>query len=559
MMDNNSIKGYTIIKEIGRGQFGTVFKVKNISNNMEYAMKVVKKSKLQEGGAKLIELFNTEVDIMRKLAHDNILKCYEKIEDNTSYYLILKYCNGGDLQSLIDKKGKLLENEAVYFFKQIMNGFIELHIHKIMHRDFKPANVYLHNDLIVIGDFGFAKRGNELTVSKLGTPMTTAPEIQLETHNTYYTNKVDLWSIGVSFYYILYGAYPWAVNTKNELYSKIKNQSGVNLPFLDGRAKISESAKDLLKKMIEPDPNKRINWNDLFNHKLFQEQEMSGVNEGKSIMFRGSQLRTDMKFIDNKKNSRFVELDNNNDIQLMVVEYPIKPESKVSFDDNSNAICIDRLYHEKKVSNFVYDTSNQLMKVADILPSNFIGSRENLVIASLLLSKKACELNSIIVNNITNSALNSYSLPGFSKFVASDEGSMILEQLLQDNEYHTTLYHKLIERVLSQMRSDYDENIETVLMCDDANINMRDINNKITNNIYCIYLCMDEIIKDIQIDSDRFLFKKTFVQVDKCIHHSDSFKHYSSEGTFQWEEFEQEMNTGVYVDDSIKVIVSNIE
>lgn len=71
------------------------------------------------------------------------------------------------------------EEEAVYFLKQIMLGFKQLHDYKIMHRDFKLANIFLNDDTVVIGDFGFAKSGYDMAETKLGTPITMAPELHL--------------------------------------------------------------------------------------------------------------------------------------------------------------------------------------------------------------------------------------------------------------------------------------------------------------------------------------------------------------------------------------------
>ena len=83
---------------------------------------------------------------------------------------------------------------------QIMNGFKELHKHKVMHRDFKLANVFLHDDKIIIGDFGFAKSGTQMAATTLGSPITMSPEVWKVTGNVTYTNKMDLWSVGVCFY-----------------------------------------------------------------------------------------------------------------------------------------------------------------------------------------------------------------------------------------------------------------------------------------------------------------------------------------------------------------------
>lgn len=116
---------------------------------------------------------------MNKIVHPNIMHLYEFLESPNNYYMVIQYCNGGDLENYVKKQPNQLlpEGEVLYYLKQIMNGFQELYKEKIMHRDFKLANIFLHNDTIVIGDFGFAKAGFEMAQTKLGTPVTMAPEL----------------------------------------------------------------------------------------------------------------------------------------------------------------------------------------------------------------------------------------------------------------------------------------------------------------------------------------------------------------------------------------------
>ncbi len=116
---------------------------------------------------------------MHSIKHPNIMHLYEYMESSNNYYLVINYCKDGDLEKFLSKQPKNLisEKEAVFFLKQIMNGFKVLHEHKVMHRDFKLANIFLHENNVVIGDFGFAKAGYDMTQTKLGTPITMAPEV----------------------------------------------------------------------------------------------------------------------------------------------------------------------------------------------------------------------------------------------------------------------------------------------------------------------------------------------------------------------------------------------
>lgn len=114
---------------------------------------------------------------MQTIKHENIMRLYELMETASNYYLVIRYCNQGDLEAYLKIHKKLTEEEAVYFLRQIMNGFCVLHANKVMHRDVKLANIFLDNDQVVIGDFGFAKMGKVVTGTVLGTPITMAPEI----------------------------------------------------------------------------------------------------------------------------------------------------------------------------------------------------------------------------------------------------------------------------------------------------------------------------------------------------------------------------------------------
>lgn len=124
-----------------------------------------------------------ETGIMHTINHPNIMHLYEYMESSSTYYLVINYCNQGDLENYLSKQsgGIVSETMALYFLKQIMNGFQVLHKHKVMHRDFKLANIFLNDDTVVIGDFGFAKAGFDMAQTKLGTPLTTAPEIHVGT------------------------------------------------------------------------------------------------------------------------------------------------------------------------------------------------------------------------------------------------------------------------------------------------------------------------------------------------------------------------------------------
>ena len=153
---------------------------------------------------------------------------------------------------------------------QIMNGFKELIKNKVMHRDIKLANIFLNDDKVIIGDFGFAKSGCDMACTKLGSPITMAPELLNADDSAIYNNKADLWSIGVIFYEMIFGKSPWGKETKTveDLKVKVVTISGDRL-VIPQFPVISNECKDLLRRLIQPDPRLRIEWQDFFNHAIF--------------------------------------------------------------------------------------------------------------------------------------------------------------------------------------------------------------------------------------------------------------------------------------------------
>ena len=183
---------------------------------------------------------------------------------------------------------------------QIMNGFRELHKHQIMHRDVKLANMFLKEDTIVIGDFGFAKQGVETTKTRLGTPITMAPELLMSKESSY-TNKADLWSIGVVFYQLLFGKNPFDSKNYQELKNKVRTQSGDRLIFPQIMS-VSTQCKKILVSLLQFDPDHRIEWRDFFNHELFRLHRESNHNQlQNSLLFRDNEDRVRDEFINNQQ------------------------------------------------------------------------------------------------------------------------------------------------------------------------------------------------------------------------------------------------------------------
>lgn len=254
------VDNYVLERVIGKGQFGEVYKGYNKSTGEDIAVKSVCRKNLK---GKFYELLENEIKVLRTCNNPNIIKLYDIKKTKNNIYLILEYCNEGDLMQFIKKKERLTEDEAIEFLVQILTAFKTLVKNNIMHRDFKLANILLHNGMIKVADFGFAKLlGNDtFTNTMLGSPLNMAPEV-LE--GSEYNNKADIWSIGTCFYELLYGRPPYTAKNIVELLQNIKNKQ----LYISKSILVSDVTLDVLKKMLIVDPGHRIDWEDLFEHKV---------------------------------------------------------------------------------------------------------------------------------------------------------------------------------------------------------------------------------------------------------------------------------------------------
>ena len=343
-----------------------------------------------------------------------------------------------------------------------MNGFKELHKHKIMHRDFKLANIFLNDDKLIIGDFGFAKGGVDMASTKLGSPITMAPELLLnESGKLIYTNKADLWSIGVCFFQMIFGRLPWDVKDMDELQFKVKTQSGSNLIIPTEICQISQECKDLLVRLLEQDPKARIEWDDLFNHKLFalheQKKQMKEavLNMKTSVMFRNNEdivkkMFEGNKKLDGKEVELLVEPEN---ITVESNNTPREQETNSQIQVNKiKARVISRYTHEKKTIVFFMYTCRRLRNLAKER-TTFKSASNNLMYGAILLLKKGMIMNEAAVSSL-KTGNNIYKIDGFEGFCNLEDCHRLRDELESKD---THLYNKLFNHLKEKMRDEVEE------------------------------------------------------------------------------------------------------
>ena len=261
---------YKIIKKLGKGASGTVWKVKNIKTGLVRAMKRI--TKIRNDTNKLNEILN-EIEILKNLDHPNIVKIFEFFIEADGYYIITEYCEYGELFKEIKLKGFFNEKIAANIMYQVFNAINYCHSTiKLIHRDLKPENIMIESIdsengfyNIKIIDFGTAKikQNNKSENKVLGSCYYIAPEVL----NKKYNEKCDIWSCGVILYILLCGNVPFNGRDEREITQKIKlGKYDLNKKPFDN---ISEEGKDLIKQCLEMNVNKRISAKKALEHPWF--------------------------------------------------------------------------------------------------------------------------------------------------------------------------------------------------------------------------------------------------------------------------------------------------
>ncbi|KAM8962066.1 serine/threonine-protein kinase ULK1 isoform 4-T4 [Pelodytes ibericus] len=254
---------------IGHGAFAVVFKGRHKEKqDVEVAVKCINKKNL----AKSQTLLGKEIKILKELKHENIVALYDFQELANSVYLVMEYCNGGDLADYLHTMRTLSEDTIRLFLQQIAGAMKMLHSKGIIHRDLKPQNILLscaggrrsnpNNIRIKIADFGFARylQNNMMAATLCGSPMYMAPEVIMSQH---YDAKADLWSIGTIIFQCLTGKAPFQASSPQDLrlfYEKNKNLTP-NIP-----RETSCHLKQLLLGLLQRNQKDRMDFEEFFHH-----------------------------------------------------------------------------------------------------------------------------------------------------------------------------------------------------------------------------------------------------------------------------------------------------
>ena len=313
--DDNPYNVYTEICTLGSGTFGTVKKVKlKNNNNIIRAMKIIPKENVLEGVDSKTVI--SEISILKKLDHPNIMKIYEFYEDEKNYYIISEFCDQGDLLGKMNKLHSMTELVVRFLMRQVLDAVAYLHNRKVLHGDIKMENLLLYTAVkkaqkrftvlsldtkdeslqkeinlsfqkrsltfntkkfmrnitsyeIKLIDFGcskiFSKKHHKNLSGIIGTSAYCSPEVI----DDIYDERCDEWSCGVLMYLLLCGEIPFPGETEEEMFSKIKKGK---ISFHQKEFKnVSNKAKDLICNLLMYNKDYRITASQALQHPFFTE------------------------------------------------------------------------------------------------------------------------------------------------------------------------------------------------------------------------------------------------------------------------------------------------
>ncbi|GMH10235.1 hypothetical protein Nepgr_012076 [Nepenthes gracilis] len=372
---------YSLGRKLGQGQFGTTFLCVEKATGNEYACKSIAKRKLLTEDD--VEDVRREIQIMHHLAgHPNVISLKAAYEDAVAVHLVMELCKGGELFDRIIQRGHYTERQAAELTRTIVGVVEACHSLGVMHRDLKPENFLFvgqeEDSPLKTIDFGlsiFFRPGEKFT-DVVGSPYYVAPEVLRKC----YGSEADVWSAGVIVYILLSGVPPFWAENEQGIFEQVLHG---DLDFSsDPWPSISESAKDLVKRMLVRDFRKRLTAHEVLCHPWVQ---VDGVAPDRpldsAVLSRLKQFRAMNKL---KKMALRVIAESLSEEEIA----GLKEMFKMIDTDNSGQITYEELKAglEKVGSNLKESEIYDLMQAADVDNSGTIDYGE-FVAATLHLNK----------------------------------------------------------------------------------------------------------------------------------------------------------------------------
>lgn len=263
--ENILMQRYEMGKLLGKGSFAKVYHARNVKTSESVAIKVIDKDKIKKCG--LMDQIIQEISVMKLVKHPNIVQLYEVMATKTKIYFVIEYVKGGELFKKV-QRGRLKEDVARAYFQQLISAVDFCHTRQVYHRDLKPENLLLDGSRnLKISDFGLSalpncKRKDGLLHTICGTPAYVAPEVISQ--KGYDGAKADIWACGVILYVLLAGYLPFQDKNMMDMYKKIFKAE------LKWPSWFSSDVRKLLRRILHPNPNRRISIEEIRTHPWFR-------------------------------------------------------------------------------------------------------------------------------------------------------------------------------------------------------------------------------------------------------------------------------------------------
>ena len=270
----DDIGGYRLNRCVGSGTFGGVWECVDPRTNTSYAAKVIDIDNILN--QEMFKHFRNELTVHSRLNHPGITKLVDAFGDDQNVYIILELCDGGDMSEVVKDHGGLSEDDAKYYFKQIMEAVAYLHKAGVAHRDIKLDNILVTQDQTTkLTDFGLCREtpNNNLMETTCGTLYFASPEILLG--EPYDGTKADIWSCGVTLYAMVANHFPWVGENEGDR-ETAQQIVDANIIF---PADFSYDLKSLLSRMLDPDPNTRLTAEEVLESPWLADVEVESTGE----------------------------------------------------------------------------------------------------------------------------------------------------------------------------------------------------------------------------------------------------------------------------------------
>lgn len=324
-----------------------------------------------------------EIEILKKLKHKFIVQLLDFQWDKKFVYIILEYCGGGQLATIIQLKRTFPEYIVQHFLQQLASALKFLRENNISHMDLKPQNILItgiafvnllnelntfkvwRNVILKVADFGFAQhlKNDEMCNSVRGSPRYMAPEILL---GQQYNASVDLWSIGVIIYECLFNSAPYNCQSTQQLVESFsKNAVKISIPKNNS---LSNDCCDLLQRLLEKDTRKRISFENFFNHPFIDLEHMPSI-ESYEI---GLKLVNEAISDDNEKLFKSAFYKYRDALMYLMPFYkwgdPTKPVNFSKQESLRSTIVkyIDRAEQLQKMCNLIQLNSSQMKQIETV-------------------------------------------------------------------------------------------------------------------------------------------------------------------------------------------------